>query len=237
MTKDEALKMAIEAMIKADNYFEQLCSLLITFGVSPSELNMQKDTFLIKPINACKEALEPTVAELNDEYLSDTHVEWLSTNSKANEIIKTQEPSYMYVYADGDFFIHSQSPIGAPAHWQYFGKIKLEVTKDEALTEQPTQDGDCCTEGCIKCDARCLPTQEPVAWYWDNHHRDKIPYVGVERGNPKLDAIFGTPMPLYTHPKQWQGLSNEEVTHIGMSCQSLHQVARAIDAKLREKNT
>jgi hypothetical protein len=58
MTKDEALKMAIEAMTKADNYFEQLCSLLITFGVSPSELNMQKDTFLIKPINACKEALE-----------------------------------------------------------------------------------------------------------------------------------------------------------------------------------
>jgi len=63
MTKDEALKMAIEAMTKTDNYFEQLCSLLITFGVSPSELNMQKDTFLIKPINACKEALEQPAQE------------------------------------------------------------------------------------------------------------------------------------------------------------------------------
>ncbi len=68
----------------------------------------------------------PTVAELNDEYLRDTHVEGLSTNSKANEIIKTKKPSYMYVYADGDFFIHSQSPIGAPAHWQYFGKIEVQ---------------------------------------------------------------------------------------------------------------
>ena len=43
-----------------------------------------------EPNQACKEALEPTVAELNDEYLRDTHVEGLSTNSKANEIIKTQ---------------------------------------------------------------------------------------------------------------------------------------------------
>jgi len=76
--------------------------------------------------NACIKALKPTVAELNDEYLRDTHVEGLSTNSKANEIIKTKKPSYMYVYADGDFFIHSQSPIGAPAHWQYFGKIEVQ---------------------------------------------------------------------------------------------------------------
>ena len=43
-----------------------------------------------KAIQACKEALEPTVAESNDEYLRDTHVEGLSTNSNANEIIKTQ---------------------------------------------------------------------------------------------------------------------------------------------------
>ena len=36
--------------------------------------------------------------------------------------------------------------------------------------------------------------------------------------------------------KEWVGLSDAEITHIGMSCQSLHQVARAIEAKLREKN-
>jgi len=62
MTKDEALKMAIEEMEQADNYINQVCSLLIAFGVSPNELNMHKDTFLIKPINACKEALEQPVS-------------------------------------------------------------------------------------------------------------------------------------------------------------------------------
>ena len=66
-TKDEALRMAIEWL---DN--QQL-------GYSGHSVR-----------KACQEALEPTVAELNDEYLRDTHVEGLSTNSKANEIIKTQ---------------------------------------------------------------------------------------------------------------------------------------------------
>ena len=115
MTKDEALKMAHTTFMQINERF-------------PRRDN--GDGYFDKEIIACKEALEPTVAELNDEYLRDTHVEGLSTNSKANEIIKTKKPSYMYVYADGDFFIHSQSPIGAPAHWRYFGKIKLEVNND-----------------------------------------------------------------------------------------------------------
>jgi hypothetical protein len=37
-----------------------------------------------------------------------------------------KQPKYLYVYADGKFFIHSRSPIGAPAHWQYFGKIEVQ---------------------------------------------------------------------------------------------------------------
>ena len=36
--------------------------------------------------------------------------------------------------------------------------------------------------------------------------------------------------------REWVGLSDAEITHIGISCQSLHQVARAIEAKLRDKN-
>lgn len=48
----------------------------------------------------------------------------------------------------------------------------------------------------------------------------------------------GNLVPLYTTPpsREWVGLSDAEITHIGMSCQSLHQVARAIDKALREKN-
>ena len=46
--------------------------------------------------------------------------------SSSGHHFRLKEKKYLYVYADGDFFIHSQSPIGAPAHWQYFGKVKLE---------------------------------------------------------------------------------------------------------------
>ena len=54
MNKDEALKMAIEAL---------------------AEFEWIKDSKYQKAINACKEALEqPTVAELNNEYLRDTNV-------------------------------------------------------------------------------------------------------------------------------------------------------------------
>ena len=42
---------------------------------------------------------------------------------------------------------------------------------------------------------------------------------------------------LYTHPHQWQGLTDDEITNIGISCQSLHQVARAIEQALKDKNT
>jgi hypothetical protein len=36
---------------------------------------------------------------------------------------------------------------------------------------------------------------------------------------------------------EWQTLTDEEITTIGITHQSLHQVARAIEAKLKEKNT
>ena len=58
-SKDEALKMAIE-------YFE---------FEQKVWAGLNKENYYDKPINACKEALEqPTVAELNDEYLRDTDV-------------------------------------------------------------------------------------------------------------------------------------------------------------------
>lgn len=46
-------------------------------------------------------------------------------------------------------------------------------------------------------------------------------------------------LPLFTHPQQheWVGLSGDEITVIGVSHQSLHQVARAIEQKLKEKNS
>jgi len=62
VSKDTALKMAIEAM---------------------DTLMIEKGSIYQKALEACKEALEqPSVAELNDEYLRDTHVEGLSQPSQ-----------------------------------------------------------------------------------------------------------------------------------------------------------
>jgi hypothetical protein len=78
------------------------------------------------------------------------------------------------------------------------------------------------------------PTQEPVAQ--------------VNEGMGGIEW-FVKPMPddtlLYTHPKQWQGLSDEDIDEIwGDSSKQgisgvdwLVRFARAIEAKLREKNT
>jgi hypothetical protein len=101
MTKDEALKMAIEALSQDEGWFE------------PE-----------KAIKACKEALEqPTVAELNDEYLRDTYVEGLNQPA--------QEPQYLYVYkSENNRKIHFSTDIENNVLLEYIGKIKLEVDDD-----------------------------------------------------------------------------------------------------------
>ena len=74
------------------------------------------------------------------------------------------------------------------------------------------------------------PAQEPVAWM----------LMGIEDQKPKLltlqiiDNVEGTWTPLYTHPHQWQGLTDDEIqelTHYDI------KFARAIEQSLREKNT
>lgn len=55
----EALKMAIEGMAKAEKIFDDLGLLLIKFGVNPSDINFHKESFLAPAIQACKEALKP----------------------------------------------------------------------------------------------------------------------------------------------------------------------------------
>ena len=118
------------------------------------------------------------------------------------------------------------------------------MTKDEALkmaiealAYHPSED--VALQACKE--ALEQPAQEPVAWYWNNNHRDKIPYAGVERGNPKMDVVYGTPIPLYTHPApSWQGLSDDDITkavlEIPATFPSIFGIARAIEQALRNKN-
>ncbi len=80
------------------------------------------------------------------------------------------------------------------------------------------------------------PEPEPVAWIhpeWNTYTR--APAMSITK---KEDWI-----PLYTAPPQreWQGLTDEEIKAIRVSCGdplALHiEFARAIEAKLKEKNT
>ena len=170
MTKDEALRMALRWItdVSTNNEDEviQACK----------EALAQPSNMVTIPLDKLEDMQrrlkEPTVVELNDEYLRDTHVE------------------------------------GMP------------------------KDGDCCTEGCIKCDARKIlaETQEPFDVVQDS------------KGN--LVPLYTTPPP----SREWVGLSEAEIgelwyksqndvegVNLGFTTQE-HFFAGLIDAKLREIN-
>jgi len=63
MTKDEALKMAIEALEISDKALNEFFEGLAKLGVPKSILKLDTPTNLIPAINACKEALEQPAQE------------------------------------------------------------------------------------------------------------------------------------------------------------------------------
>jgi len=89
----------------------------------------------------------------------------------------------------------------------------------------------CCTDQtCSKCKPT-QPEQEPVAWM-----NDSTP-SGIFARHIEGAKNFGCTVPLYTTPPQrtWVGLTFAEICE----CENdyLHLFARAIEAKLKEKNT
>ena len=77
--------------------------------------------------------------------------------------------------------------------------------------------------------------KEPVAWM----HISAVGNVYF-RKKPQ-DAVFN-PQPLYTTPPQreWQGLTDEEILKLSNDCAGVRdetEFIRAIEAKLKEKNT
>ena len=93
--------------------------------------------------------------------------------------------------------------------------------------------------------ALAQPEQEPVAWI-SNAEEVKGQFV---EGRPRRvwwECNTGVGQPLYTAPPQreWQGLTDEDIEQIhydikckGMGAYSTNDIYRAIEAKLREKNT
>ena len=87
--------------------------------------------------------------------------------------------------------------------------------------------------------------QEPVAWMFQHEETGRTMCVdsqqvewGFEKSNPRLKKIA----PLYTTPPQrtWVGLTDEEIGTIAYNVNPLdgiRQFSRAIEAKLKEKNT
>ena len=112
---------------------------------------------------------------------------------------------------------------------------KVRKACQEAL-EQPTQDTEHKCEGCVKCDARCLPTQEPFGiWHVGDTEEESDFFLYKDSGDVSCKYCIK----LYTHLKQWQGLSDDEIDAIfplGDDVDVL-DVARAVEAKLKEKNT
>ena len=82
------------------------------------------------------------------------------------------------------------------------------------------------------------PEPEPVAWAWTVN--SGAGYITKGVGFDKTDIPFAKHTPLYTAPPQreWQGLTDEEIdTWNIVGHESLREFVRAIEAKLKEKNT
>ena len=83
------------------------------------------------------------------------------------------------------------------------------------------------------------PEQEPMAWMYDLKQRGSFEGVSTEYSRVKL-SIGENWVPLYTTPPQRKPLTDEEIERacvpLGAAMLSFTEVARAIEAKLKEKN-
>ena len=118
-------------------------------------------------------------------------------------------------------------------------KLALEALKEDRAwleTDAPTEVWEKNNEAITAIKAALEAKDEPVAWM----------YGCVGKGRmyaEELDDPAGW-QPLYTTPPQrtWAGLTDEEIVLIVAECAASHQhtdihFARAIEAKLKEKNT
>ena len=113
--------------------------------------------------------------------------------------------------------------------------LRMQINELSAKLDK-ARDGDCCTEGCIKCDARKIlaETQEPVLY---------IDGGGLDGHATWAQAIRcqDTYIDLYTTPsREWQSLSVEEieeaVNFLNVKIDYPIMFARIIEMHLKAKN-
>jgi hypothetical protein len=107
--------------------------------------------------------------------------------------------------------------------------VSVEATKEGAIKQCEFMNKHDCNCTYKPLYTRHTPAQEPYGWY-DNHD------IHSERQSNESIA-------LYTHPHQWQGLTDDVVASIWMheavpmNGQDFKRVYRAIEQALKEKNT
>lgn len=113
-------------------------------------------------------------------------------------------------------------------------------TAKRKMAADKLQDGKCkyCVDGCIACDARAQPAQEPVARV-TGVYGGKFTYDPINRA-----TILPVGMALYSAPPQreWVGLTDEEIKQCGFAVlfdgtkNWALRFVKAAEAKLKEKN-
>jgi len=98
----------------------------------------------------------------------------------------------------------------------------------KAPAEQPTNMVTVPLDKLEDMQRRLKVTQEPVAWMSE----EVLPLNHIIKAVARRETDEQYTIPLYTHPKQWQGLSDDEILEIDHDM----AFARAIEAKLKEKN-
>jgi hypothetical protein len=109
-------------------------------------------------------------------------------------------------------------------------KALLEAIKQDSRFSHTQQSIDLITNApTIEAD-----NGEAVAWKYTTN---KV-HTWITEVKPPDDAYDeGSLIPLFTSPqKQWVELTSQQITNIAVQHQSLHQVAKAISAKLKEVN-
>ena len=207
MTKqtDEALKMAVE-----------------WFEMAEMDINDGAYRMALPIIKACKEALEqPSVAELNDEYLRDTHVEGLSQPAQepvawivGNHGHCTTKKDWAEKYSNHitPLYINPCELAHPAPSWQVSEEMKLILGLEF-----------------LKWNRGNLIANSGDAYVkiaYEQHVFNKVVEI-ITKSNPA---------------PSWQGLSDDEIDKIYFktfdtwSSEVDIGFARAIEAKLKEKN-
>ena len=221
MTKDEALKMAIKAMensiVRCKDLHHAKKDQNKDSGQCPVEQRWNAT------IQACKEALEPQI-ELADTISVEDYQklrEQPKNTQPLDEVIEEfmKDPAMKQAM---DKAREKLSPL--------FSHPTPQTTQEHSMTYE---DGFAHGYDAHLADYKEQPTQEPVAWM---HCVDEdITEFNDFQACPKCE-------PLYTHPKEWQGLSDDEIEEAlsGTDPNFIHgsctQGILWAEAKLKEKN-